>query len=136
MRVILDANVIIAAAAARGLCEAVLELCLERHHIILCEAILDEIEEKLSGKIRVSPSVITELQRVLRAYADLLEPDDVPASACRDPDDLKVLGLVVPGNADVIVTGDKDLLVIRTYRGARIMTPRNFWEVNKKAMDT
>jgi uncharacterized protein len=136
MRVILDSNVIIAAVAARGLCEAVLELCLERHHIILCEAILDEIEEKLSGKIRVSPSVITELQRVLRAYADILEPDEVHSSACRDPDDLKVLGLVVPGNADVIVTGDKDLLVIRTYRGARIMTPRNFWEVNKQAMDT
>jgi uncharacterized protein len=136
MRVILDANVIIAAAAARGLCEAVLELCLERHHIILCEAILDEIEEKLRGKIKVSPSVIAEFQRVLRAYADILEPDEVHSSACRDPDDMMILGLVVPGNADVIVTGDKDLLVIGTYKGVRIMTPRNFWEVNKKALDT
>jgi len=131
MRVILDANVVIASAASRGLCEAILELCLEHHHIILCEGILEEIEEKLRIKIKVSPPVIAEYLKVLRSNAQILEPEKVEKAICRDPDDLMILGLVAPGNADAIVTGDKDLLVIKEYKKARIMTPRGFWESNK-----
>ena len=133
MRVILDANVVIAAAASRGLCEAILELCLEHHHLVLCEGILDEIGKKLRIKIKVSPPVVAEYLRVLRSNAEMLEPEQVHKAACRDPDDLKILGLVGPGKSDAIVTGDKDLLVVREYKGARIMTPRNFWHSNKKA---
>jgi len=133
MRVILDANVVIAAAASRGLCEAILELCLEHHHLVLCEGILDEIRKKLRIKIKVSPPVVAEYPKVLRSNAEMLEPEQVHKAACRDPDDLKILGLVGPGKADAIVTGDKDLLVVREYKGARIMTPRNFWHSNKKA---
>ena len=132
MRVILDANVVIAAAASRGLCEAILELCLEHHHLILCEGILEEIEEKLRIKIKVSPPVIAEYLKVLRNNAQILDPEKVERTFCRDPDDLMILGLVAPGNADAIITGDKDLLVIKEYKKARIMTPRNFWESNKK----
>jgi uncharacterized protein len=132
VRVILDANVVIAAAASRGLCEAILELCLEHHHLILCEGILDEIEEKLRIKIKVSPPVIAEYLKILRSNAEVLQPEEVDRSICRDPDDLMILGLVAPGNADAIVTGDKDLLVIKDFKKARIMTPRSFWESNKK----
>ena len=132
MRVIIDANVAIAAAASRGLCEAILELCLEHHHFILCEGVLAEIEEKLRVKIKVSPPVIAEYLKVLRNNAQILEPEKVEKGICRAPNDLMILGLVIPGKAEAIVTGDKDLLVIKEYKGARIMTPRNFWESNKK----
>lgn len=132
MRVILAANVAIAAAASRGLCEAPFELCLEHHHIILCEGILDEIEEKLRSKIKVPMPVIAEQLKLLRSNAEILEPEDAARSICRDPVDLMLLGLVRPGRADAIVTGDKDLLVIKKYLGARIMTPRSFWESNRK----
>jgi putative PIN family toxin of toxin-antitoxin system len=131
MNVIIDANVAIAAAASRGLCEAVMELCLEHHRLILSEGILADVEDKLRRKIKVAPAVIEEFVKVLRHNADILEPVDVESAVCRDPDDLVVLGLVVPGQAQVIVTGDKDLLVIKAYRGARIMTPRGFWESQK-----
>ena len=132
MRVILDTNVIIAAAASRGLCEAILELCLEHHHLILCEGILDEIEEKLRIKIKVSAPVIAEYLKILRNNAQVLEPEKVERGICRDPDDLMILGLVAPGNVDAIVTGDKDLLVIKEFKKARIITPRSFWESNTK----
>jgi len=131
MRVILDANVAIAAAASRGLCEALLELCLERHRLILCEGILVEVAEKLSAKLKVAPPVIAEYMQLLRDNAEVCEPESVPMSICRDPDDIKILGLVVPGHADVIVTGDKDLLIIKRFKEARIMTPRGFWEANR-----
>lgn len=132
MRVILDANVAIAAAASRGLCEAILELCLEHHNLILCEGILGEIEEKLRINLKVSPPVIADYLKVLRNNSTVLEPEHVEKAICRDPDDLMILGLVSPKNADAIVTGDKDLLVIKEYKRARIMTPRTFWESNRK----
>ena len=132
MRVIIDANVAIAGAASRGLCEAIMELCLEHHRVVLCEGILKEIEEKLRFKLKVPPAIVAEYVRVLRNGAEIVEPENVDKGICRDPDDLMILGLVYPGNADVIVTGDKDLLVITEYKGARILNPRSFWESNKK----
>ncbi len=132
MRVILDANVAIAAAAARGLCEAVVELCLEHHRIILSEEILNDIEEKLRRKLKVAPPVVAEFVRVLRHNAEILNPEFVERTARRDPDDNAILGLVAPGQAAAIVTGDDDLLAIRHFKGAPIMTPRAFWELNKK----
>lgn len=132
MRVILDANVAIAAVAARGLCDAVVELCLEQHQIILCEEILDDIEEKLGCKLKVAPPVVAEFIRVLRHNAEILKPERVDASVCRDPDDNAILGLVAPAQADAIVTGDGDLLTLRQFKGAQILTPRAFWEASKK----
>lgn len=60
----------------------------------------------------------------------VLEPDPVDPGLCRDPDDLMLLGLVVPGRAEAFVTGDSALLVDRQYSHARIMSPRAFWEHN------
>jgi predicted nucleic acid-binding protein len=51
-----------------------------------------------------------------------------PANACRDPDDLHLLGLAEAGHASFLVSGDKDLLVLDPYQGTRIVTPRHFWE--------
>lgn len=45
---------------------------------------------------------------------------------CRDPKDDKLLELAVSGNADFLVTGDKDLLVLNPFRGVEIITPREF----------
>ncbi len=40
MRIVLDANVVVAAFAARGLCESLFELCLGSHEIVLSERLL------------------------------------------------------------------------------------------------
>jgi uncharacterized protein len=132
MRVIIDSNVAIAAVASRGLCEALMELCLEHHEIILCEGILKEIREKLIKKIRVSPSAADEFIKVLRGNSQILKPETVVSGICRDPNDEMILGLVIPAKADIIVSGDKDLLVLKKYNGVNIVTPRQFWDENRK----
>ena len=132
MRVVVDSNVAIAAAASRGLCEAVMELCLEHHQLILCEGILAEIEEKLRKKIGVPPFVVAEYVKILRNNAQIFEPEDVATGICRDPGDLMILGLIAPGEVEAIITGDKDLLVIKEYAGARIISPRSFWDSARK----
>jgi predicted nucleic acid-binding protein len=47
-------------------------------------------------------------------------------AACRDPKDDKFLELALNGRADVIVSGDADLLVLDTFRGIPIITPAAF----------
>ena len=46
--------------------------------------------------------------------------------ACRDPKDDKFLALAVNGQADFIVTGDRDLLVLNPFRGIAIVQPEEF----------
>ena len=46
--------------------------------------------------------------------------------ACRDPKDDKLLTLAVAANADYIVTGDEDLLVLHPFQGIPIITPADF----------
>ena len=128
MRVVLDANVIIAAAAARGVCEAVFELCLEQHQLIICEGLLREIDKKLRFKINVPAPVVAEYLQLLRNNTETVTPSAVDPESCRDPDDLVIPGLVSPGNVEAIVTGDQELLVPGSYEKVQIISPREFWE--------
>jgi len=51
--------------------------------------------------------------------------------ACRDIDDVKILGLSEIAKPDYIITGDKDLLVLKKFHSVPIITPREFWEISK-----
>jgi putative PIN family toxin of toxin-antitoxin system len=48
---------------------------------------------------------------------------------CRDEKDNKFLELAVNGNADFIITGDKDLLVLNPFRTIRIISPSLFFRI-------
>ena len=45
---------------------------------------------------------------------------------CRDPKDDKFLEAAAAGGADLIVSGDRDLLVLSQYEGIPIVSPREF----------
>ncbi|MBW1768988.1 MAG: putative toxin-antitoxin system toxin component, PIN family [Deltaproteobacteria bacterium] len=132
MRVVLDANVIIAAFAARGLCESVMEVCLSDHEIVLCDDLLDEILRNLRLKIKLPPSLVDDIGELLREHANISNPLPLTSDVCRDPDDIKILGLAVASNADYIVTGDKDLLVLKKFQGIHILNPRSFSDILHK----
>ena len=50
--------------------------------------------------------------------------------ACRDPRDDKFLEVAVHGRADLIVTGDEDLLALNPFRGIAILAPAAYLEVD------
>lgn len=64
----------------------------------------------------------------VREHATIVAPARVPPSACGDPDDLPVLGTAVAGAADLLVTGDRELLALGRYQGIPIVTPRQCYE--------
>ena len=124
MRIVLDANVTIAAFAARGLCESVLELCLSDHQLVLSEHLLGESREYLVEELRLPAGTADDIISLLREQSVLFEPAGVPEDSCRDTGDLPVLGLALASGADCIVSGDKDLLVLQQFRGVPIRSPR------------
>ena len=131
MKIVLDSNVIIAAFAARGLCNALFESCIGNHDIILCEEILSEIANNLKRKIRLPDDVIHQILLLLRSHATLVTPHKVDIKACRDKKDLMVLGSAVAGKVQYVITGDKDLLSVGKFKDIKIVDPRTFWGVMK-----
>jgi len=126
MKIVLDANVVIAAFAARGLCESIMEVCLSDHEILLCDELLGEILRNLRLKIKLSAKVVDDIGALLMEQASMIDPLPLSPDICRDPDDVKILGLAVAANANYIVSGDKDLLVLKEFQRIPILNPRAF----------
>lgn len=128
MRVVLDSNVLIAAFASRGLCEAVYQVCLARREIVVSEEMLVEVGRNLRAKLKLGSARASQIVSFIRRNAQIVKPERVPAGACRHADDLSVLGALSAGKADCLVTGDQDLLVLKQYAGIPILSPRGFYE--------
>jgi putative PIN family toxin of toxin-antitoxin system len=128
VRIVFDTNVIVAAFASRGLCAEVFEVCITGHTLVISESILDEIHRSLLKKLKLPKHFIREVIEYLRDVSEIVEPDLINRSVCRDKDDLPVIGTATKGKAACIVTGDSDLLSVKNYRGIDIITPRQFWE--------
>jgi uncharacterized protein len=108
------------------------------------------IDAALAGKVVLISSVplLAELQGVLQrpkfqqalqrrgvkvsdlfdGYAALVEcvvSIELAEPVCRDPDDDLVLAVAISGDADLIVSGDDDLLTLGNYRGIDILLARD-----------
>ena len=59
----------------------------------------------------------------------MVKPIALPKRICRDPDNDIVLATAVAGRADLVVTGDNDLLALRAFNGIRIFSPRQVLEI-------
>lgn len=127
MRVVLDSNVVVAAFAARGLCAEVFEVCISGHSIVISEHILSEIKTNLIRKIRLPQSIVRNIIEYLRDETEIVVPQKLNDSPCRDKDDNLIIGTALSGSAKFIITGDEDLLILKKYEGIDIVTPREFW---------
>lgn len=133
MRVVLDTNVLIAAYATRGHCYDVLEHSIRNHVVISSEILLAELVAKLTRKLRFSQESADEVIELLRFRIRLVDPLPLDPPARRGPDDDWVIATAVAGECDCIVTGDKDLLVLRQHGTITIIPPSEFWRAESSA---
>jgi putative PIN family toxin of toxin-antitoxin system len=127
VRLVLDANVLIAAFVARGVCAELLEYCVREHEVVTLAAILEEVRRHLVDKIRVTTAQADQTVKLLRTRFEVIEPVALDSPVPRDPDDDVVLGTAMAGRCDAIVTGDEDLLDLVAHQGIAIVSPRGFW---------
>jgi putative PIN family toxin of toxin-antitoxin system len=132
MRAVLDTNVVVSATLIRGGKEDRILRAWQREafELVLSPQILDEMGRALFyEKLRRARWMTEEEVAVLvRSVArdSVLVSGRVRVEVSRDPDDDKFLEAAIEGRAQYVVTGDKDLLGLKTYRGVRIVTPAAF----------
>lgn len=127
MRVFLDTNVLVSAFATRGLCADVFRHILAEHDLIIGEVIIVELRRVLRDRIKIPAPVITSIEQLLRDQIVVPKPSEPHSLPICDPDDRWVLASAVAGNADVLVTGDSDLLDMASQSPIKIVGPRGFW---------
>ncbi|NUA32214.1 putative toxin-antitoxin system toxin component, PIN family [Cupriavidus basilensis] len=129
LRVVLDTNVLVSGLAyptsvpgciVQAWRQGALDVALSRY-------ILDEMARVLPrlSRIRLSLDEIRDLVDSLMFLADMVEPDDCRDDRLRDPADQPVLVTLRAAQAQYLITGDKDLLVLA--QRYPIITPADFW---------
>ena len=128
MIVVLDTNVWISAlqfAKGRGTPTRALEKAMSEDVIASCAEIEAEILRVLTQKFlwepnRAHAALETVLARAIRVQLR------GTVKECRDPNDDMFLECAARANADLLIAGDKDLLVLGSYKGTRILTPAEY----------
>ncbi len=128
MRVIPDTNILLSAFLTNGICANILKRARHKYFsFILCTPVLNETKRLLKNKFLLSAQEIAFFVSVLSEAADEeYHPVGVLSGVCRDPDDDLILLCVAETKTAYLVTGDKDLLVLKQYEDTKIITPRDF----------
>jgi uncharacterized protein len=127
-RIIIDTNLWISFLITKDFAKLD-AIIFSRHGILVfSQELLDEfLEVARRPKFRrfFSASDIEEILETIEEYADLVKVQ-TKIEVCRDPKDNFLLSLSVDGNADILLTGDKDLLDLIKFGETKIMTISDF----------
>lgn len=128
MKAVFDTNVLLAAFLTEGVCAKLLTRARKQQfNLVTCPFILYEFERILSKKFSATkPEKKNALALITEAAQDIVQPSEILTGACRDKDDDNVLACALAADADYLVTGDKDLLHLKVFRGIHIIPPRDF----------
>jgi putative PIN family toxin of toxin-antitoxin system len=129
VRVVLDTSTLIAAHISRaGVCSELMEDVLLHHELVLSEYILVELARTLRDKFEYPEQDVRAVVAFLKSASLLVEPASLPLDSCRDPSDIPILGTAIAGDADLLVTVDRDLLSLGSFRRIPIVKPGQFWQ--------
>ena len=132
MQVFIDTYVLVSAFTTRGLSADVMRLVLAGHELRTSEVVIDELRRVLVEKFELPTEQVDQIEELLRSYHVEPEVESDPPIDVRDPDDALVLASAIAAEADVLITGDKDLLdEADRVEAINIRTPRSFWRTNR-----
>jgi putative PIN family toxin of toxin-antitoxin system len=134
MKIVLDTNVLMSALFFGGLAEKLVNLVLLNIiAAVASEEILREYEDTTRDMLQKTQRKDFKFSFVsLIEHLEIIEPQS-NIHICRDPDDDKFINCASEACCDFIVIGDKDLLVLNQYKNIKIVTIREFLEINYPA---
>ena len=123
MKVVFDTNIFISAFVIPGSQaeKAVLRIIEGSDVLLLSKGILNELLTVLSTKFSRDKEEISRVAVILSEIAEWVEPSEKIKVLNDDPDN-RILECAVSGTADIIVTGDKELLRLRGYEKTKIIS--------------
>lgn len=143
MRAILDTNILVTYLLTGEQDSAVARVVraglLGEYTLLLPAELLEELARKAREKRylvqRIAPEDVVELAAILARVAETIPKitDEIPA-VTRDPKDDYLLAYALVGEAGYLVTGDRDLLILKQVGDTRIITALEFWDLIRQGM--
>ena len=124
-KVVIDTNVFISGILYGGNAEAILTLVRDR---IVSLVISPETSVELFRKLHqfsVEDEIVEDLDILLDTHTIKVIPNR-KIQRSRDPKDNMFLDVAIAGHADYLISGDKDLLVLKKIESTAIVSPKNF----------
>jgi len=128
LRLVADTNTVVSALLWHGAPHRLFE-AIEREELSFyaSRALVDELADvlarrKLARAVRASGKSVSALVAGYEKLVQLVQPRPLRRRVGRDPDDEAVIACALAARASLIVSGDKDLLVLKTYRRIRIVS--------------
>ena len=124
MRVFIDANTLISGIVFKGYEHEVMKLAAKKKaELITSEDVLQEVLGVLQRKFPSKAYLIEEFLKLSEIkiitktnYRKLIEHQNI-----ENKEDLHVLAAAIASNSEQLVTGDKQLLELKTYKGIKIV---------------
>jgi putative PIN family toxin of toxin-antitoxin system len=128
MRLVVDTNVFVSAALKENSLPFLVVRWIEQYDGLLKSAATERQLSEVLARPYIVAATIPALREGVARILDAAElvPIAERIAACRDPTDDKFLELAVNGRADLIVSGDGDLLALNPFREIPIVTPAAF----------
>ena len=127
MKVVLDSNVLVAAFATHGICYDLFEYCLRNTTILCSDYISGEVERIVIDKIKIPAKKTSEIIQYLKNQTQWIIPESEIIENLRDPNDCMIIATALSGEADYLITGDKDMLILKKIKKTVIISPREYW---------
>ena len=130
MKVVLDTNVLVSGVFWRGPSRDILDLwAQERIDVVVSPSILKEYDRVLEEMERKkSTDVVEEWRGFIIRQSILIYPEG-KFRLCRDPHDDKFLHCAISAGAKLLISGDKDLLVLKRVSETDIVSPKAFLQM-------
>ena len=132
MRVVVDTNILVRAIIKPDGSVGPVLLHFRRgdYTLLYAQSLLEELIDVLNRprirtKYQLFDDDIQTVVGLILLRGEVVTPRQ-PITVCRDPKDDKFLEVAVEGEADLIVSGDEDLLTLHPFRGIPILSPRDF----------
>ena len=130
MRAVADTNILVSAAIAKGNQYLLLEKAkLGRFRLVISPQIIAELKGVISRpKFGFSNEQVESVVKQILSISELVMTTSKVDGVKNDPPDNRILEAAIDGKASYIVSGDKDLLRLKKFKGVKILTASKFLE--------
>jgi putative PIN family toxin of toxin-antitoxin system len=127
-RIIIDTNLLISFLITKNFTRLDEIIFSKKCVLIFSQELLEEfltVAKRPKFRRFFSSSEIEEILETIQEYAEFVEVTSKTV-VCKDPKDNFLLSLSMDGNADFLLTGDNDLLILTKFRKTSIITISDF----------
>ena len=131
MKIVLDTNIYISSFFWNGNPRKVFDRIINGvDELFITDDILNEIRNVMSReKYSINRNELDDYINIIEQFSQKIFHDNILEKISRDKDDDKILKCGLESKADFIITGDKDLLVLKEYKNIRIFNPREYLKI-------